>query len=64
MYKVVRSYFNGGRTVRRTLEKNLTLEEARKHCDDPETSSQTCTLPSRKRITRKHGQWFDYYTEM
>ena len=59
-YKIVRNYFKGGR---RTIETGLTLEQAQAHCSDPETSSSTCTLSSRKAITRRMGQWFDSYTE-
>ena len=60
MYKIIRFYFNGGS---RTIKTGLTLEEARAHCNDPETSSSTCTRPDRKRITRRNGPWFDGYEE-
>lgn len=61
MYKIVRFYHKGGR---RTLMTGLTLEEAKEHCNDPETSSRTCTTPYRRSLTRKHGIWFDGYERM
>ncbi len=60
MYKIVRHYFNG---EKRTIETGLTLDQAQMHCQDPETNSSTCIKASRKAITRRHGQWFDGYTE-
>jgi hypothetical protein len=59
-YKIVRHYFKGGRRV---IERGLTLEEAKAHCNDPETSSSTCTTSRAKAITRRNGPWFDGYTE-
>ncbi len=41
----------------------LTLEEAKDHCNDPETSSNTCTLRKNMNITEKYGPWFDGYDE-
>jgi len=60
MYKIIRMYFNGGN---RTIKTGITLEQARAHCSDPETSSSTCSRPDRKRITRRNGPWFDGYEE-
>ena len=48
---------------RRLIKRGLTLKEARAHCNDPETSSSTCTKSYPKSLTRKHGPWFDGYTE-
>ena len=59
-YKIVRMYFNGRP---RTIKRGLTLEEAQKHCSDPETSSSTCTLAKNVRRTKTHGPWFDGYEE-
>lgn len=61
MYKIVRYYLHKGK---RTLESGVTLEVAQAHTQDPESSWKTCTLPSRKAITRKHGPWFDGFTKM
>lgn len=58
-YKIVRRYFEGKR--RRTILKGLTLEEAQKHCSDPETSSRTCAKAANVRRTKTHGAWFDGY---
>lgn len=60
-YRVVRFYFHGGR---RTIKTGLTLEQARSHCNDPETSSSTCKRADRKRITRRMGPWFDGFESM
>ena len=62
MYKIVRQYFND-HTRSRTIETGLTLEQARAHCSNPETSSRTCTKSGPKRITKRNGPWFDSYTE-
>jgi len=37
----------------------LTLEEAREHCNDPESSSKTATSPEAKERTEIYGPWFD-----
>ena len=62
MYKIVRCYKdrNCGPQTRRGFV-GLTLEEARAHCSDPETSSSTCTKAVNKAHTAKHGAWFDGY---
>ena len=59
-YKVIRKFMNHSS---KTLRKNLTLEEAQEHCDDPETSSRTCNNSAGKRRTRDHGPWFDCYDQ-
>jgi hypothetical protein len=59
-YKIVRYYFN--RTINsRVIIRNLTLEEAKRWCNDPESSSSTCTKSVGKARTRKIGNWFDAY---
>ena len=55
-YKIVRMYFKGGR---RTIETGLTLQEAKEHCADPQTSSSTAT--GKASYTRRVGPWFDGY---
>jgi hypothetical protein len=57
-YKIVRFYFSNGC---RTIKKGLTLEQAQKHCNDPETSSSTCTTSVGRRRTKRLGRWFDGY---
>lgn len=61
-YKIVRQYFERGRS-RRTLKRGLTLDEARAHCRDPETSSSTCTNEAGKATTRRVGEWFDSFAQ-
>jgi hypothetical protein len=60
MYKVVRKYYRG---PERTIKTGLTLEEAQAHCNDPETSSRTCTKSANVRRTQERGPWFDCYKE-
>jgi hypothetical protein len=61
-YKIVRFYADRDKR-RRTIERGLSLDEAQAHCNDPETSSTTCTSAAGRRRTRTHGDWFDGYTE-
>ena len=60
MYKIVRSFYKGGKRV---IETGLTLEEAQAHCQDPQTSSRTATSAKARRYTAAHGPWFDGYEE-
>ena len=53
-------YFKGGSRI---IKRGLTLEEARKHCSDPETSSMTCTNRTGINRTKNFGPWFDGYTD-
>ncbi len=63
-YKIVRHYFNGGRRViKRVIKRGLTLEQAKAHCSDPETSSSTATSAKAKRRTLERGPWFDGFAE-
>ena len=57
-YKIIRFYAKGGA---RTLHRGLTLEQAQKHCSDPETSSRTAVLSLAKARTAKVGDWFEGY---
>jgi hypothetical protein len=59
-YCIVRHHREGWKEVRKT---GLTLQEAKDHCKDPETSSTSCTLPENVEYTSKHGDWFDGYDE-
>lgn len=61
LYKIVRYYERGSR---RTIESGVTLEEAQAHCNDPETSSKTCTNRAGRERTRKMGAWFDGYVKI
>ena len=62
-YRVVRMYFRGGNRAVSGLS-GLTLEEVQAHCNDPETSSRTCTRAEGKRRTAQRGPWFDGYEEV
>lgn len=62
MYKIVRVYRDSYK--KRTIAKNLTLEEAQAHCRNPETSSSKCTTPKAKAITKRNGPWFDSFDKM
>jgi len=62
MYKVIRFYRDAG-IRKRVIHTGLTLEEAQKHCSDPETSSRTCTNAVGRRRTRQVGAWFDGYSK-
>jgi len=58
-YKIVRKYFKGHPSE--TLDTGLSLEEARAHCSDPETSSSTCTTLAGLQRTEDMGPWMDVY---
>lgn len=60
-YKIVRMYKNSYR--KRVIKRGLSLDEAQAWCRNPETSSNTATSASAKRLTRLHGPWFDGYEE-
>lgn len=60
-YKIVRFYFNT--SSRRVVKRGLTLEEAKVHCNDPETSSSTAKGRSAKQRTKTLGPWFDGFTK-
>ncbi len=59
-YKVIRFYFNKP-GYKRTIATGLSLEQAKEHCNDPETSSSTATSSSARARTRRLGPWFDGY---
>jgi hypothetical protein len=60
-YRIVRMYQSAKAT--RTIKRGLTLEEAQEHCKNPETSSRTAVKRAGTDHTRKHGMWFDGYTD-
>ena len=43
---------------KKIIKSGLTLEEAKEFCDDPETSSQTCTGKEGLARTERLGDWF------
>jgi hypothetical protein len=61
-YRIVRMYFRND-IPRRTIRTGLTLEQAQAHCQNPQTSSSTCTSKVGRARTRRLGAWFDGYQE-
>mgnify|MGYP001572383843 CR=1 FL=1 len=61
-YMIVRHYYNGP-TYHRVIKRGLTLQEAQRHCKNPETSSSTCSKALGRRRTVEKGPWFDGYQE-
>jgi hypothetical protein len=59
-YRIVRFYQDGEREV---VQTGLTLDEARAHCNDPETSSATATSMVAAARTARKGAWFDGFNE-
>lgn len=55
-YKIVRRYLN---KRPRTIMRGLTLEEAKAHCKDPQTSYTTAR--GKNAYSRRVGPWFDGY---
>lgn len=62
VYDIVRLY-RDAYPRRRIIKRGLTLEQARAHCSNPETSSSTATNPVARRRTAAIGPWFDGYQE-
>ena len=62
-YQIVRFRQHPDHSIsRRILKTDLTLEDALKHCHDPETSSSTCSAKKRNSVRHK-DPWFDAYEE-
>ena len=64
-YEVFRSYGPLPRNKHRpcvVLKRDLTLEEAQEHCNDPETSYSTCSQVTADRLSIE-GQWSEQYRE-
>ena len=59
-YSIIRFFQNADNE---TIGTDLTLEEARAHCRDPETSSSTCTGIEGLNRTESNGDWFDGFAE-
>lgn len=63
MYQIIRMFQNP--SIRsKVIKRGLTLEQARKHCSNPETSSRTATGSEAAERTRRMGNWFDGYEQM
>jgi hypothetical protein len=59
-YRIVR-FFADKRRKPKIITRGWTLEGARAHCTNPETSSRTCKLPENLAYTKRVGGWFDGY---
>ena len=57
-YKVIR-YFENANVPNETIKTGLSLREAKLHCNEPESSSSTCTNAENRRRTVEKGSWFD-----
>lgn len=62
-YKIVRFYRDDEELNKTVIVRGLDLEQAKAHCNDPETSGETCTNPEGLERTRLHGPWFDGWEE-
>ena len=60
-YKIVRKFAKNHPDE--VIKTGLTLEEAREHCGDPETSSFTADGEEARELTRRKGDWMDCYYE-
>lgn len=58
----IRRVFHSGEHSQNILN-GLTLEEAKAHCNDSESSSSTATSKHAKAITAKYGAWMDTFVE-
>lgn len=59
LYDIRRTFFRSHRSI--LVRSHVTEEEAQAHCNDPETSSGTCTSTEGKQRTKHCGPWFDLY---
>lgn len=60
-YKIVRFFQNHPKEI---IDTGLTLEQVKKHCSDPESSSKECTSIDSREVTANCGPWFDgWYKE-
>jgi hypothetical protein len=55
-YKIIR-FFQFGPP--RVIRKGLTRAQALEHCQNPETSSETCTTKPGTTRTKNRGPWFE-----
>lgn len=61
-YRIVR-FFQDNKQPREVITRGLSLEQAQEHCEDPDTSSKTCTTEAGMKRTQLQGPWFDGYEE-
>lgn len=63
LYRIERVYLAKFRRQTLPGKSGLTLEEAKEHCRNHETSSATATSAAARAVTRRNGPWFDSYVE-
>lgn len=56
-YRIVRFYQADRKP--KIIDRGLTLEQAKAHCNDINTNSATCWTTSALEHTKKYGAWFD-----
>lgn len=57
-YRIVR-FFQDPEIENTVVRVNMTIEQAKAWCNNPETSSVTCTTSFGRRRTEMYGPWFD-----
>lgn len=63
-YRIVRNYEDESKAPRlRTIQRGLTLEQAKAYCESPEASSRTAKGRSAMYRTKLRGPWHDTYVE-
>ena len=60
-FSIYRFFAKGGRIKITSVR---TLKEAQEHCENPQSSSDTCTGFELVRYTVENGAWFDMYNEL
>lgn len=58
-YRIVRRFYRGN--APQVIETGLSLDEAREHCNDVESSSSSCTSPAGRARLLSMGEWFDSF---
>ena len=61
-YMIVRHYQDDD-VDNEVIKRGLTMDDAKAHCSDPQTSSSTATDPEALMRTEEFGAWFDGWTE-
>lgn len=61
-YEIVR-FCQNLKQENEVIDTGLSLEEAKEHCQDPETSSSTCTSEEGLARTEEFGDWFEGFRE-
>lgn len=57
-YSIIR-FFQEPAKDEEVIDTGLSLDEAKEHCSDDESSSSTCTNEEGEQRTEEFGEWFD-----